>query len=129
VPEHPPSKSLRTLLLERGALIDQEEQIFADPAVAVLSPEEQLAFLASNRRVGFYVTAFAGGVRVLLVLAGAFAYVAATIDGAIPFGWWSPLIGIALVILVGWLVPAFVRALAARRRALPSWEELAPSLR
>lgn len=120
--------TLRDVLLARGALIDQEARAFDDPAVAALPPREQLAFLASNRRVGFYVTAIAGGVRVFFVVAGALAYVAATVDGSIPFGWWSPLVGLVLIALLAWLVPSFVRAVAARRRALPPWEELEPVL-
>lgn len=127
MPEQHPSKPLRALLIERGALIDREEEVLSQPDVVALAPEQQLAFLATNRRVGFYVTAIAGGLRVLLVAGGALAHVGLTLSGRVPFGWWSPIIWVALTILLAWLIPTFVRRVAARARPLPTWDELGTS--
>jgi hypothetical protein len=100
-------------------LLDQERDLLAREDVKALPPAKQLAYLATNRRVGLWVTAFAGGVRVLLLGGGA---VALLMMGEGELG--ATLGGSGLLIVTLWLTRALVRRLQALRRSLPSAAEI-----
>ncbi len=63
-----------------SALSPDERALLQRPDVQALAPAERLAYLRQNRRVGAFVVAFAGGVRVLLLGGGAVASTALGIE-------------------------------------------------
>ena len=108
----------------RAHLRPQELTLLETPEVKRLSPAEQLAYLRSNRRVGFFVTAFAAGVRLLLLGGGAIAMIAYALGqlfGGRPFGWLeiaAAIAGNALLAWTAWMSAALVRRLKELREPL-----------
>jgi hypothetical protein len=90
-------------------LIDEEIEILHRDDVRVLPAAEQLAFLATNRRVGFWVTLLAGAARVLVLAGGAIALLVLSGGGV-----GMMLTGCGLLALTLWLM----RSLHAKLRKL-----------
>jgi len=132
---HPePSPTLRERLerLGRSELLGPDELALLDrPEVRALPHAVQWEHLRTNRRVGYFVTLFAGGLRLLLLLGGAAAALGFGLrDLGQPGGplSWEPYLilglGLGLVGLGVWLGRSFLRRLAQLRRRLPPAEEL-----
>jgi hypothetical protein len=119
--------NLAEILKQRGLLLPREDSLLARPEVVVLTPEQQLTYLAHNRRVGFWVTAFAGGVRVMLLGGGVLAALyTAFFDryaDVLPFA----AFGAVLALPTAWFVVLLFRRLRELKRPLPTYRELTSS--
>lgn len=108
----------------RARLTPQECALLETPEVRRLPPGEQLAYLRTNRRIGFLTTAFAGGVRVVLLAGGALAMIAHALAarfGDRPFGGLelaAAIGGTGLLTWTAWMTPALARRLKALRAPL-----------
>ena len=108
----------------RARLTPQELALLETPEVRQLPPAEQLAYLRSNRRVGFLATAFAGGVRLLLLAGGTIAMIAyalAALFGDRPFGWLeltAAIGGTGILTWTAWMTAALARRLRTLRAPL-----------
>jgi hypothetical protein len=108
----------------RARLRPQELALLETPEVQRLSPAEQVAYLRSNRRVGAGVTAFAGGVRLLLLGGGAIAmivYALGELLGGRVFGWLeitAAIAGNGLLAWTVWMAIALTRRLKELREPL-----------
>jgi len=111
-----------------GILLQGEREMLLSPDARQLSPKGQWEWLASNRKVGWWVTALAGGVRVVVLAGGGLAmalFAAGQLgDGA---GWPELAmlaLGLALVGLTIRMTLAWLRRLSDLRRPLPDLDEL-----
>jgi hypothetical protein len=101
------------------------------PDVVTLSSTEQLEWLRTNRKVGLWVTAFAGGVRLLLLAGGAVACLGFALGELLDEGVMNPLrltlfsvFGFALTGVSIWLGRGLRRRLRELRRPLPFPKEI-----
>jgi hypothetical protein len=80
--------SLMGMLRKNGRLhllTTDEIAWLADPEVSQLSPQKQWDFINTNRKVGFWVHLFTGGLRLLLLIGATIALFAfALIPDALP---------------------------------------------
>lgn len=115
---------LLIVLRARNLLRESEEALLRSPEVLALEPPAQLAYLKQNRSVGFFVTLFGGGIRVLILAGALVSFVGLALAGTIPFSWWMPPLWLALGAFVVWAVNGLLRSARALRAKLPDYEAL-----
>lgn len=111
------------------ALLTDEERAMLDrPEAQPLTVEEQWEWLASNRKVGFWVTACVVGVRLTLLFVGGLSV---TILGfkelALGFAWVDAGLALAGLTMVAWslsMAGRLRRRLAELRQKLPPLSEV-----
>jgi hypothetical protein len=102
-------------------LLRGERELLQRDEVRVLSLEEQLEHLAANRRVGYWVTLFAAGVRLLFLGGAAIAMlVLAVQEKSVPLALGSAAL-LALTMWLGRPLPSRLRELGT---TLPTRREL-----
>lgn len=107
-----------------NGLTPDERALLQRPEIRALAPAEQLAWLRRNRKVGLFVTGFAGGVRVLLLFGGAAAATGLGIAGLTQpdardgSAWLLLTFGVALWPLAIWLGTKLVRRVSELRRPI-----------
>jgi len=102
-----------------GHLLSADERAhLASAEVSALPPSAQWEHIRQNRRVGYAVTLFAAGIRLLLLGGGAIAAVAFSVSRFYAFHARVDLgLGIAGIVLGAWVVFTIPKAIA-RVRAL-----------
>lgn len=109
-------------------LLPEERDLLRSAELRALSPPEQWDHLAANRRVGYWIVAVGGALRLLLLAGGAvaaFVFTADQLTGSPdPVVWLLLLVASIAVLWAARTMVALRRRLTDLGRPLPAFSEL-----